>query len=136
MSIPARSPPNFVSGPIVTGHFLRQGDNLMVTLEAVDGANDKLLWQTNVTAPADDLIGLQSAMNKQVNQGLLPAIGMAGAQSEGGTHPHDPAAYDLYLHSLALSHDAGPNKDAIVVLEHAVTADPNYAPAWEELGFR
>jgi eukaryotic-like serine/threonine-protein kinase len=123
-------------GTVITGHYLRQGDTLMVTLEAVDGANDKLLWQTNLTVPADDLIGLQSAMNKQVNLALLPAIGMAGGQVAGGTHPHDPAAYDLYLHALSLSHDAGPNKDAIAVLEHAVTADPNYAPAWEELGLR
>jgi eukaryotic-like serine/threonine-protein kinase len=123
-------------GTIVTGHFMHQGDNIMVTLEAVEGSTDKLLWQTNFTAPANDLIGLQSAMNKQVSQGLLPAIGMTGVQSEASTRPHDPAAYDLYLHSLALSHDPAPNKDAIAVLEHAVTADPNYAPAWEELGLR
>jgi eukaryotic-like serine/threonine-protein kinase len=123
-------------GTIVTGHFMQQGDNLMVTLEAVEGATDKLLWETTVTVPTNDLIGLQSVLDKQVAQGLLPAIGMTGAQTEAGTHPHDPAAYDLYLHSLALGHDAGPNKDAIAVLEHAVTADPNYAPAWEELGLR
>ena len=65
-------------GTIVTGHFMHQGDNIMVTLEAVEGSTDKLLWQTNFTAPANDLIGLQSAMNKQVSQGLLPAIGMTG----------------------------------------------------------
>ena len=94
-------------GTIVTGHFMQQGDKLMVTLEAVEGSSDKVLWQTSVTVPANDLIGLQSVLNKQVTQGLLPAIGMAGAQSEAGTHPHDPAAYDLYLHSLALSHDPG-----------------------------
>ena len=123
-------------GTIVTGHFMQQGDSLMVTLEAVEGSSDKVLWQTNVTAPANDLIGLQSVLNKQVTQGLLPAIGMTGAQSEAGTHPHDAAAYDLYLHSLALSHDPAPNKDAIAVLEHAVSSDPNYAPAWEELGLR
>jgi eukaryotic-like serine/threonine-protein kinase len=121
---------------IVTGHFLKQGDRLMVTLEAVDGVNDKLLWQTSLTAPADDLIRLQSAMTGQVNQGLLPAIGLAGGQLAAETHPHDPAAYDLYLHSLALSHDPAPNKDAIVVLEHAAQSDPNYAPTWEELGQR
>jgi eukaryotic-like serine/threonine-protein kinase len=121
---------------VVTGHFLKQGDNLMVTLEAVDGANDKLLWQTNLTAPADDLTKLQSTLTSQVNGGLLPAIGLAGGQVAEGTRPHDPAAYDLYLHSLALAHDPGPNKDAIVVLEHAVGSDPNYAPAWEELGMR
>jgi len=121
---------------VVTGHFLKQGENLLVTLEAIDGANDKLLWQTNFTVPADDLTKLQSTMTSQVNAGLLPAIGLAGGQLAEGTHPHDPAAYDLYLHSLALPHDPGPNKDAIVVLEHAVQSDPNYAPAWEELGMR
>ncbi len=30
---------------------MQQGDSLMVTLEAVEGSNDKVLWQTNVTAP-------------------------------------------------------------------------------------
>ncbi len=121
---------------VVTGHFLKQGDNLMVTLEAIDGVNDKVLWQTTFTTPADDLTKLQSTMSSQVAQGLLPAIGLASAQVAGGTHPHDAAAYDLYLHSLALSRDPGPNKDAIVVLERAVQNDPNYAPAWEELGWR
>ncbi len=121
---------------VVTGHFLKQGDHLMVTLEVIDGVNDKLLWQTTLTAPADDLIKLQSTMTGQVNQGLLPAIGMAGGQLASESRPHDPAAYDLYLHSLALSHDPAPNKDAIVVLEHAVQSDQNYAPAWEELGTR
>ena len=121
---------------VVTGHFLKQGDNLLVTLEAIDGANDKLLWQTNFTVPADDLTKLQSTMTSQVRNGLLPAIGLAGVESTGGTHPHDAASYDLYLHGLALPHDPSPNKDAIVVLEHAVQNDPNYAPAWEELGMR
>src|SRR6516162_6892566 len=114
---------------VVTGHFLKQGDNLLVTLEAIDGSSDKLLWQTNLSK-------LQSTLTSQVNGGLLPAIGLAGGQVAEGTRPHDPAAYDLYLHSLALPDDPAPNKDAIVVLEHAVQSDPNYAPAWEELGMR
>jgi TolB-like protein len=121
---------------LVTGHFLKQAVNLMVTLEAIDGANEKVLWQTSFTVPADDLTKLQSTMSSQVNQGLLPVIGMASEQIAGGTRPHDPAAYDLYLHSLALSTDPAPNKDAIAVLEHAVQSDPNYAPAWEQLGWR
>jgi tetratricopeptide (TPR) repeat protein len=37
---------------------------------------------------------------------------------------------------LALSHDPGPNKDAIAVLQHVVQMDPDYAPAWAELGIR
>ena len=121
---------------IITGHFLKQGERLLITLEAIQVAGNKLLWQTNVTAPADDLIALQAQMAAQIRQGLLPALGTAGGFLDTGTRPKDPAAYDLYLHSLALPHDAGPNKDAIAVLEHVVEMDPTYAPAWEQLGVR
>jgi serine/threonine protein kinase len=121
---------------VVTGHFLKQGENLLVTLEAIDTQNDKLLWQSTVTAPAQDLIALQNQMTAQVRQGLLPAVGVAGGTVEAGTRPRDPEAYDLYLHALALPHDPAANKDAIAVLEHVVQIDPNYAPAWEALGLR
>jgi len=121
---------------VVTGHFLKEGENLLVTLEAIDTQNDKLLWQSTVTAPAQDLIALQNQMTAQVRQGLLPALGVTGGTVEAGTRPKDPEAYDLYLHALALPHDPAANKDAIAVLDHVVQIDPNYAPAWEELGMR
>jgi eukaryotic-like serine/threonine-protein kinase len=121
---------------VITGHFLTQGDDLLVTLEAIDVRHDRLLWQTSLTAPARNLIALQSAMAAQVRQGLLPRLGVAEGTLAAGTRPKDPIAYDLYLHSLALPHDPGPNKDAIAVLEHVVQTDPNYAPAWEQLGLR
>jgi eukaryotic-like serine/threonine-protein kinase len=121
---------------VLTGHFLKQGDRLMVTLEAIEVEGNRLRWQTNVTAPADDLIGLQAKMAAQVRNGLLPSLGAGGGVLDTQTRPKDAQAYDLYLHSLALPHDPGPNKDAIAVLEHVVETDPNYAPAWEALGQR
>jgi len=121
---------------VLTGHFLKQGDRLMITLEAIQVEGNKLLWQSNVTAPAQDLIALQTQMAAKVRQELLPALGIAGGFLDTGTRPKNAEAYDLYLHSLALPHDAGPNKDAIAVLEHVVEVDPTYAPAWEQLGLR
>jgi eukaryotic-like serine/threonine-protein kinase len=121
---------------ILTGHFLKQGDRLMITLEAIQVEGNKLLWQTNVTAPAQDLIALQAEMAAKIRQELLPLLGAAGGFLDTGTLPKSAEAYDLYLHSLALAHDAGPNKDAIAVLEHVVEVDPTYAPAWEQLGIR
>ena len=121
---------------VLTGHFLKQGDRLLITLEAIQVEGNKLLWQTNVTAPAQDLIALQAQMAAQMRQGLLPALGAAGGFLDTGSRPKSAEAYDLYLHSLALPHDAGPNKDAIAVLEHVVDVDPTYAPAWEQLGVR
>jgi eukaryotic-like serine/threonine-protein kinase len=123
-------------GSVLTGHYLRQGDHLLVTLEATETQSNRMLWQTNFTASSEDLIALQEKLASQVRQGLLPILGAAGTYLDTGTRPKSQEAYDLYLHSLALPHDAGPNKDAIAVLEHVVETDPNYAPAWEELGLR
>ncbi len=121
---------------VLAGHFLKRGDQLLITLEAIQVEGNKLLWQTNLTAPAQDLIALQAQLAAKIRQELLPALGAAGGFLDTGTRPKNAEAYDLYLHSLALSHDAGPNKDAIAVLEHVVAVDPTYAPAWEQLGLR
>jgi TolB-like protein/predicted Ser/Thr protein kinase len=121
---------------ILTGHFRKQGDQLMVTLEAVDVNKDRLLWQTSFTASADDAIALQNEMTGRIRSGLLPAMGAAGGYLDTSTKPKNQMAYELYLRSLALPHDAGPNKDAIAVLQEVVKMDPTYAPAWEALGER
>src|SRR3981081_2185793 len=121
---------------VITGHFLKQGNRRAITVVGIQVKCNKLLWQTNVTAPAQDLIALQAQMAAQMRQGLLPALGLADGFLDTGTRPKNEEACDLYLHSLALPHDAGPNKDAIAVLEHVVEVDPTYAPAWEQLGLR
>jgi len=124
-------------GRLLTGHFMRQGEQLSVTLEAIDVSSDRLLWQTTVTAGVNDLISLQNQLTTQVQQGLLPALGGgSGGELSTASRPKSQEAYDLYLHSLALPHDPLPNKDAITVLEHVVGVDPGYAPAWEALGLR
>ena len=121
---------------ILTGHFLKQGDHLMITIEAIQVEGNKLLWQTSVSGPAQDLIPLQEQVAAKIRQELLPALGAGGGFLDTGTRPKNADAYDLYLHSLALPHDAAPNKDAISVLEKVVEMDPTYAPAWEQLGVR
>jgi eukaryotic-like serine/threonine-protein kinase len=123
-------------GKLLTGHFMRQGEQLTVTLEAIDVSNDRLLWQTSVTAGVNDLISLQNQLSTKVQQGLLPVLGSGGGELSSASRPKNQEAYDLYLHSLALPHDPGPNKDAIAVLERVVEEDPGYAPAWEALGLR
>src|SRR6266446_2814485 len=62
---------------ILTGHYLRQGGKLLVTLEAIDVATDGLLWQANCSALAQDLISLRQQIATQVRQGLLPLLGAA-----------------------------------------------------------
>jgi len=67
----------------------------MITLEAIQVEGNKLLWQSNVTAPAQDLIALQTQMAAKIRQELLPALGIAGGFLDTGTRPKNAEAYDF-----------------------------------------
>ena len=122
---------------VVTGHYMKQGDRLLVTLQAVNVITDSVTWQSSqITTPSQDLIALQEALTKQVRSGLLPALGAGNEYLETSTAPKNQEGYDLFLRSAALAHDEKPNKEAITMLERAVGLDPTYAPAWQSLGIR
>jgi eukaryotic-like serine/threonine-protein kinase len=122
---------------VVTGHYMRQGDHLLVTLQAVNVGSDTVSWQSaQITAPNQDFIALQEALTKQVRTGLLSALGAGNEFLETSTAPKNQEAYDLFLRSAAVPHDEKPNKEAIAMLERAVGLDQTYAPAWQALGIR
>jgi len=121
---------------IVTGHYLTEGNQLEVTLEAVDVANNRTVWRENIRVSASDKIAMREQVTSSVRQGLVPILGGSSASAETGTRPKSEEAYDLYLRSIAVPHDVVPNKDAIAMVERAVGIDPSYAPAWEALGLR
>jgi eukaryotic-like serine/threonine-protein kinase len=120
---------------IVTGHFLREGNQIEVTLEAVDVNENRAVWRDTLTVASTNLIAMREQVASKVRQGLLPLLGQSAAALQT-TRPNNEEAYDLYLRSAAVPHDASPNKQAIVMLERAVGIDASYAPAWSALGQR
>src|SRR5438552_4012270 len=121
---------------IVTGHYMREGNQLQVTLEAVDVENNRTMWRDTLNVAALDMISMRSQITAKVREGLDPALGAAMSSAEAGTRPKNEEAYDLYLRSVSVPHDPAPNKEAIVMLERAVGMDPSYATAWAALGLR
>ncbi|MGB7643774.1 MAG: protein kinase, partial [Terriglobales bacterium] len=121
---------------IVTGHYLKEGDQLEITLEAIDVENNRTLWRDTLNVATPDMIAMRSQITQKVRQGLVPALGVGTDATETTTRPNNEEAYDLYLRSLAMPHDPAPNKEAIPMLERAVGLDPSYAPAWGALGLR
>jgi len=121
---------------IVTGHFLTEGDQFEVTLEAIDVATNRSVWRDTVNVARSDKIAMRNEVTARVRRSLVPLLGGASASTGTETRPNNQEAYDLYLHSIAVGHDVAPNKEAISMLEKAVAIDPSYAPAWEALGVR
>jgi eukaryotic-like serine/threonine-protein kinase len=121
---------------IVTGHYHTEGDQLEVTLEAVDVANNRSIWRDTISVAASDKIAMREQITSRVRQGLVPVLGGSLASEETGTRPKSEEAYSLFLRSVAMPHDPVPNREAIKMLERAVGIDPSYAPTWEALAQR
>jgi TolB-like protein len=123
------------AGRIVIGHFSLQQSELRVTVEAVDVDSNRLLWRDTIAAAAADSIALRDGLTSRIRDGLLPALG-AGAPAASQARPRNADAYALYLKSLAISSDPGPNREAIAMLERASAIDPDHPDTWASLGRR
>src|SRR5207245_11759702 len=68
---------------IVTGHYMKEGDQLQVTLEAVDVENNRTVWRDTLNVAALDMIRLCSQITDRVRQGLVPALGATSSGESG-----------------------------------------------------
>jgi eukaryotic-like serine/threonine-protein kinase len=121
---------------VVTGHYLKEGQQLQITLEAIDIENNRTLWRDTMTMATPDMLAMRGQITTQIRQGLIPALGAASDFDEAKSGTKNETAYDLYLRSVAMSTDDEPNREAIANLERATGLDPNYARAWAALGQR
>jgi adenylate cyclase len=123
---------------IVTGHFVVEGDDVEVTLEAVDATNNRVLWRDTFRGAAHDLIGIQQQITTRVQHGLIAALGLNASPIASSNTSHNAEAYELYLRAISeddshTSFSTG-NKNAIRLLQRAVALDPSYSSAWAALG--
>jgi DNA-binding winged helix-turn-helix (wHTH) protein/TolB-like protein len=120
---------------VISGDFSRQSGDLKVTAELTRVADERVIWRDSVSAPTGELVHLHLDFTQRLQDGVLAALGEREVAGEIPM-PHSQRAYELYLRSIGVPRDAAPNEFAITGLEASVSEDPNYAPAWEELGWR
>jgi len=127
---------------LITGHFLIAGENVEVTLEAVDAADNRVLWRATLRGTTRDLTELQEQISARVQHGLIPALGVSTGLGASPNRSHNAEAYELYLRAMSdddSSNSQGSsfsseNKNEIQLLQRAVALDPGYASAWAALG--
>ena len=108
---------------IVTGHYVVAGDELQITMEAVDTDENRVLWRETLNVPANDLLQLQAQVAATSRGGLARALGITQFVNEAVPPSSNEAAYELYLRSLALDWDPAPTREAIELLRKSVVLD-------------
>ena len=118
---------------LLTGGFLRDGDNLRVTYQLVDVKGEKLLGRGSIDVKFDDLLRVQDSVAEQIIGKLQLKLSPEEANRIKPGTPVSPLAYEYYLRGVDL-HEQHKFPLAIKMLEKSTEIDPSYALAWAYLG--
>jgi DNA-binding winged helix-turn-helix (wHTH) protein/TolB-like protein/Tfp pilus assembly protein PilF len=118
---------------LLTGSFIRDGDDLRITYQLLDVKSEKILGRGIIDLKYDKLLKVQDTVAQQIIQKLELNLSPSEAERIKPESPISPLAYEYYLRGVDLY---GQNKFplAIKMLEKSTEINPNYAPAWAYLG--
>lgn len=118
---------------LLTGGFLRDGDNLRITYQLIDVKAEKLLGRGTIDLKYDNLLRVQDAVAAQLIRKLQLKLSPAEADRIKPETSVSPLAYEYYLRGVDL-HGQHNFPLAIKMLEKSTEIDPSYALAWAYLG--
>jgi DNA-binding winged helix-turn-helix (wHTH) protein/TolB-like protein len=118
---------------LLTGSFIRDGDNLRITYQLIDAKTEKILGQGVIDLKYDNLLTVQDRVTSKLISELQVTLSPSEAERLKPEHPVSPLAYQYFLQGLDF-HGQHKFPLAIQTLEKSIEIDPNYAPAWAYLG--
>jgi len=124
---------------VLEGSVQRQGEQIRITAQLIDGQSGTHLWSEQWDRPAKEFFAIQTDIADQVGSRLGGSGIINNAEHDAArrSRPEDLSAYELYLAGRNESLRATPagNKQALELLQRAVVADPMLARAWAELSW-
>jgi eukaryotic-like serine/threonine-protein kinase len=118
---------------LLTGTFIKDGDDLRITTQLVDVKPDRILWQDAIDLKYDKLLTVQDRVAQQIIKGLELNLSPTEAANLKPENPINSQAYEYYLRGVDL-YSLNEFGAAIELLEKSAALEPNYAPTWAHLG--
>jgi len=118
---------------LLTGSFIKDGDDLRITTQLIDVKPDRILWQDTIDLKYDKLLTVQDHVSQQIIKGLELNLSPAEAANLKPGNPINSQAYEYYLRGVDL-YSLNEFGAAIKMLEKSAAMEPNYALTWAYLG--
>ncbi len=118
---------------LLTGGYLKDGDDLRITAQLVDIKTNRMLWRDSIDVRFDKLLTVQDRVTQEIVKGLELNLTPSEAQHLKPDSRVDPVAYDDYLRGVDL-YSSNDFAGAIAILQKSALLDPSYAPTWAQLG--
>jgi DNA-binding winged helix-turn-helix (wHTH) protein/TolB-like protein len=118
---------------LLTGTFIRDGDDLRIACQLIDVETENLLWKGAFDLKYDKLLTVQETVANQIIRGLKLTLSPSEVQRLKTDETVTPMAYEYYLRGVDL-YSKGDFPMAIKMLEKSTELAPNYALSWANLG--
>jgi len=120
---------------LVEGSVKRAGDRLELTVQLLDGTQDRHLWGGTYDRDSRDVLALQHELARAITEELRISFSSAEGPHSKSAAPVNADAYAAYLHGRYYLYKRTMEgfQKSIQYYEQAVAADPNYAPAYAGL---
>lgn len=118
---------------LLTGGFVREGDDLRITAQLVDVSTNEILWRDELDVKYENLLSVQDRVAQKIIDGMQLRLSPAESERLKLDVPRSPLAYEYYLRGVDL-YSTSQFQLAREMLEKSVELDPNYAPSWAHLG--
>ncbi len=121
------------AGMLLTGTYIKDGDDLRITARLIGFNPDAVLWQNTLNVRYDKLLTVQDRVAKMIIQGLALQLGPDEQVHLKSDRPVASLAYEYYLRGVDL-YSISNFTAAIEMLDKSAAIDPTYAPTWAYLG--
>jgi DNA-binding winged helix-turn-helix (wHTH) protein/TolB-like protein len=118
---------------LLTGTFLREGDDLRIACQLIDVKTENLLWKGAFDLKYDKLLTVQDQVSQQIIRGLELTLSASEAGRLKADETVSPLAYEYYLRGVDL-YSKGDFPMAIKMLEKSTRLAQQFALAWAHLG--
>ncbi len=118
-------------GAVLMGRVVQQGDNLSVSVELVDTANNHHIWGEQYNRKVTDLLSLQADITRDISDTLKLQLTGEEKSRLAKKPTDDPVAYQLYLNGLYYWNKSSQNglQKAVDFFNQAIEKDPKFALA-------
>jgi DNA-binding winged helix-turn-helix (wHTH) protein/TolB-like protein/Tfp pilus assembly protein PilF len=118
---------------LLTGSFIKDGDDLRINAQLVDVETNEILWRDSITLKYEKLLTLQDSVARQVIDGMQLQLSSSEDQRLNLDTPHDSLAYEYDLRGVDL-YSKNEFPLAVEMFKKSVALDAGYPVAWAHLG--
>jgi serine/threonine protein kinase/Tfp pilus assembly protein PilF len=122
---------------ILTGRITQRGENLTISAELVDAADNSRLWGEQYNRKLADALAVQNDIAHQIVEKLRLRLSNAQAAHMTTRQTANPEAYQLYLKGryFAAQFTLDGLEKGMNYFRQAIAIDPNYALAYDGMSY-